>query len=228
MLCKKCMARQAATSRDENSAQGSSCQLKFVHVSGQGILKGEVSLYHWPPFWLVWNQLYDNWQFLFWFLKTDSSKPVKQEVNGTVILPLLVLPDRGVKWGGGGVIKIVERNQKRSKEKFGQMSDSRKWKGTTICCEFSSKIFARIFSFSSAPRFAGSGFVNARSWPARRGRSSSRARCPSSGPPGTGFSIRCGWTPDSGWSGTRRRRSRCSSFRRRGWSFRWRQSGSTE
>ncbi len=31
----------------------------------QGILKGEVSLYRWPPVWLVWNQLYDNWQFLF-------------------------------------------------------------------------------------------------------------------------------------------------------------------
>ncbi len=23
-----------------------------------GILKGEVSLFHWPPVWLVWNQLY--------------------------------------------------------------------------------------------------------------------------------------------------------------------------
>jgi hypothetical protein len=32
----------------------------------QGILKGKVSLYHWPPVWLVWNQLYDNWQFLFY------------------------------------------------------------------------------------------------------------------------------------------------------------------
>ncbi len=31
----------------------------------QGILKGEVSLHHWPPVWLVWNQLYDIWQFLF-------------------------------------------------------------------------------------------------------------------------------------------------------------------
>jgi hypothetical protein len=30
-----------------------------------GILKGEVSLYQWPPVWLVWNQLYDNRQFLF-------------------------------------------------------------------------------------------------------------------------------------------------------------------
>jgi hypothetical protein len=31
----------------------------------QGILKGELSLYHRPPVWLVWNWLYDNWQFLF-------------------------------------------------------------------------------------------------------------------------------------------------------------------
>ncbi len=29
----------------------------------QGTLNGEVSLYCWPPVWLVWNQLYDNWQF---------------------------------------------------------------------------------------------------------------------------------------------------------------------
>ncbi len=35
----------------------------------QGILKGEASLYHWPPVWLVWNQLYGNWQFLFLFAK---------------------------------------------------------------------------------------------------------------------------------------------------------------
>ncbi len=33
----------------------------------QGILKG--TLYHWPPVWLVWNQLYDYWQFLFLFAK---------------------------------------------------------------------------------------------------------------------------------------------------------------
>ncbi len=31
ILCRKCMARHAATSRAENSAQASSCQLKFVH-----------------------------------------------------------------------------------------------------------------------------------------------------------------------------------------------------
>ncbi len=30
---------------------------------GQGILKGEVSPYHWPPVWLVWNQTTDNFCF---------------------------------------------------------------------------------------------------------------------------------------------------------------------
>jgi hypothetical protein len=32
----------------------------------QGILKGEVSMYRWPPVLLVWNQLYDNWHFCFY------------------------------------------------------------------------------------------------------------------------------------------------------------------
>jgi hypothetical protein len=40
----------------------------------QGILKGEVSLYHRPPVCLVWNQLYDNWQFLFLFAKHTNPK----------------------------------------------------------------------------------------------------------------------------------------------------------
>jgi len=38
----------------------------------QGILKGDVSLYCWPPVWLVSNQLYDNWQFLFLFAKQTN------------------------------------------------------------------------------------------------------------------------------------------------------------
>jgi hypothetical protein len=39
----------------------------------QGILKGEVSLYRrWLPVWLVWNQLFDNWQFLFLFAKQTN------------------------------------------------------------------------------------------------------------------------------------------------------------
>jgi hypothetical protein len=32
----------------------------------QGIIKGEVSLYHWPPVWLVWTQLYENWKVWFY------------------------------------------------------------------------------------------------------------------------------------------------------------------
>ncbi len=49
------------------------------------------SLYCWPPVWLVWNRLCDNWQFLFLFEK-QAPKPLKQEVNGTVIQPPLVFP----------------------------------------------------------------------------------------------------------------------------------------
>jgi len=32
----------------------------------------EVLLYWWPPVWLVWNQPYDYWQFLFLFAKQIS------------------------------------------------------------------------------------------------------------------------------------------------------------
>ncbi len=38
----------------------------------QGILKGEVSLYWWPPVRLICNQLYDYWQFLFLFAKQTN------------------------------------------------------------------------------------------------------------------------------------------------------------
>ncbi len=43
-----------------------------TRIIEQGILKGEVSLYHWTPVRLVWNQLYDNWQFLFLFAKQTN------------------------------------------------------------------------------------------------------------------------------------------------------------
>ncbi len=56
--------------------------------TNQGIL----TLYHWPPVWLTWNQLYDNWQFLFLFAKQTNPNQSKQEVNGTVILPPLLFP----------------------------------------------------------------------------------------------------------------------------------------
>ncbi len=44
----------------------------------RGILKREVSLYLWPPVWLVWNQLYDNWQFLFLFAKQSNRRSTVQ------------------------------------------------------------------------------------------------------------------------------------------------------
>ncbi len=62
-------------------------KLKFHRqYFNQGILKGEASLYGRPPVWQVWNQLYDNWGFLFLFEKQANPKD-KQEVNGAVILP---------------------------------------------------------------------------------------------------------------------------------------------
>ncbi len=36
---------------------------------------------------------------------TADSKPVKQEVNGTVILPILEFPD----WTNGGEVKLEEK-----------------------------------------------------------------------------------------------------------------------
>jgi len=52
----------------------------------QGILKGEVSLYHSPPVRLqIKTKIFGS--------HMADSKPVKQEVNGTVILPPLVFPD---------------------------------------------------------------------------------------------------------------------------------------
>jgi len=61
----------------------------------QGILKGEVSLYHWPPVWLIWIQLYDKRQFLFLFAK-QTIPSVEHEVNGILILPPLVFPVKRV------------------------------------------------------------------------------------------------------------------------------------
>jgi hypothetical protein len=52
------------------------CQL--VQIS-QGILKGELSMYHWPPVLQIKTKIVS--------CHTADSKPVKQEVNSTVILP---------------------------------------------------------------------------------------------------------------------------------------------
>ncbi len=47
-----------------------------THIHTRESLNGDVSLYHWPPVWLVWNQVYDNWQFFFLFAKqTNPNQP---------------------------------------------------------------------------------------------------------------------------------------------------------
>ncbi len=61
-------------------------------IVGSG--KGEVSLYRWPPVWLVWIILFLQIKTKIVSSHTADSKPVKQEVNGTVILPPLVFPSR--------------------------------------------------------------------------------------------------------------------------------------
>ncbi len=38
----------------------------------QGTLKWQVSLYPWPPVWLVWNPVFDNGRFLFLFAKQTN------------------------------------------------------------------------------------------------------------------------------------------------------------
>ncbi len=61
----------------------------------QGILKRELSLYCWPPVWLVWNQLYDNWQFLFLFAKQTNPNQSNRRPKVQWYLPLkysLTLP----------------------------------------------------------------------------------------------------------------------------------------
>ncbi len=53
-----------------------------LRLLNQGILKGEVSLYCWPPVWLVWNQLSAYRQFLFLFAK--QANPNQSNRRSTV------------------------------------------------------------------------------------------------------------------------------------------------
>jgi hypothetical protein len=85
------------------------------------ILKGEVSLYCWPPVWLVWNQLYDNnWQFLFLFAKqTNPNQSNRRLINGIVILPpLVIFPDNAhvhpnrLSWPSFHTVPIISYYQK--------------------------------------------------------------------------------------------------------------------
>jgi hypothetical protein len=49
--------------------------------------------------------------------KTDKSKPVKQEVNGTVILPPLVFPGRGIQLKYACGIYQQKKGEKVKREK---------------------------------------------------------------------------------------------------------------
>ncbi len=69
--------------------------MRTFNQLGQGILKGEVSLYHWQPVWLVWNQLYDNWQFLFLFAKLTNPNQANTRSMVQWYFPLLVFPGWG-------------------------------------------------------------------------------------------------------------------------------------
>jgi hypothetical protein len=66
----------------------SKASLLRYNGQNQGKLKGEVSLYHWPPVWLVWNQLYDYCQFLFLFAK--QTNPNQSNKRSTVQCPNLL------------------------------------------------------------------------------------------------------------------------------------------
>jgi hypothetical protein len=62
----------------------------------QGILKGKLSLNHWPPVWMVCNQLYDNWQFFFAKQTNPDQSNRRSMVQWSVILPPLVFPGWGL------------------------------------------------------------------------------------------------------------------------------------
>ncbi len=72
---------------------------RYWHFA-QGILKGEVSLYSWPPIWPVWNQLYDYWQFLFLFAKQTNPNQSNRRSTVQWYFPPLVFPASLIEgWG---------------------------------------------------------------------------------------------------------------------------------
>ncbi len=64
--------QQGTRKKEFNGNERFCSTIKIEDYIRQGILNGEVSLYRWPPVWLVWNWLYDNWQFLFLFAKQTN------------------------------------------------------------------------------------------------------------------------------------------------------------
>jgi len=81
----------------------------------QGILKGQVLLYHWPPVWLVWISLFYIQKLKKCSCHNVYSKPDKQEVESTTILPPLVFPGWGNQGGRGEAnVQMLSTNKFKS------------------------------------------------------------------------------------------------------------------
>ncbi len=77
----------------------------------QGILKWEVSLYCWPPVWLGWSLLYDNWQFLFLFAKQTNPNQSNRRSMVQWHFPGLVFPGlTNSQFGQPGLFQNFDRN----------------------------------------------------------------------------------------------------------------------
>jgi hypothetical protein len=88
----------------------------------QGILRGEVSLYCWPPVWLVWKQLYGYWQFLFLFAKqtnpNQSNRRSMVQWYFPFSIPWLVSLLLSVSFSVLDIHTILLRNQKLYSQHF--------------------------------------------------------------------------------------------------------------
>jgi hypothetical protein len=75
----------------------------------QGILKGEVSQYRWPPVWMVWNHLYDNRHF-FVFAKQTNPNQSNRRSMVQWYFPLqysLIMSNAGNTKGGSIIVLLT-------------------------------------------------------------------------------------------------------------------------
>ncbi len=129
----------------------------------QGILKREVSLYHWSPVWLVWIILFCKWKQKIVGCHTADSKPVKQEVNVTVILSPLLFPGCSIgrlssfSENIGLALKLLETNTPAhiaplsvtKKKSFYNIDSSLSWSLKIFSTEFgreSTRVFSSLIT----------------------------------------------------------------------------------
>ncbi len=100
-----------------------------------GNTKGEVLLYCWPPVWLVWNQLYDNWQFwLFENRVIQTSQIGGQQYSDT--------PPFSIPWLDIVLTKLEATMDKYSLTYFSSMKRYLQWRffqkasNNNSCCTF--------------------------------------------------------------------------------------------